>query len=428
VGRLDRWPLVIVPLLQSWGQIQHDFRLNWFVYLSMPFVAAFVGYTTKLLFLQMLYRPLEFRGFFGFIGWQGIVPRRAGKVAATTIDLLTENLLTPEELLDKFNATEALEELREPLSSTIDDIAREVAALVRPGLWDQLPEAGRRAVLTRIDQQAPKILDNIFAEMKSDLGRYIDIKFLTVTTLVKNKERLNDLMKAIGGDAMGFVRRSGIYFGFLIGLVQMAAWGFIHNPWIMPAFGFGVGFLSDWLALTMLFRPMERKRVLGLVPFQGLLHADRDKITRDYARILATDLFAPDVLITGILEGPTADKLFDTIQREVSAAIDAQTGIAKPLVVLAVGSRGYREMKDTVFRELVERLPDTMELAGDYAVRALDIENTIVDKMSQLTEEQYESILRPVFKDDEAMMIATGAVLGGIVGELQVQIVEHFSR
>ena len=79
---------------QSWGQISSDVKLNWFIYLSMPLIAAFVGYTTKLVALQMLYRPIEFVGI-GPFGWQGVVPRRAGKTAAMTIQMLTDKLLRP---------------------------------------------------------------------------------------------------------------------------------------------------------------------------------------------------------------------------------------------------------------------------------------------------------------------------------------------
>lgn len=61
-------------------------------------------------------------------------------------------------------------------------------------------------------------------------------------------------------------------------------------------------------------------------------------------------------------------------------------------------------------------------------MQALDLEHTIIDKMSQLTNEEYESILRPVFKDDEPTMIAVGAILGGVVGELQVVLIEHFGN
>jgi uncharacterized membrane protein YheB (UPF0754 family) len=196
----------------------------------------------------------------------------------------------------------------------------------------------------------------------------------------------------------------------------------------MPAFGFAVGFLSDYIALNMLFRPVEPKKFLGFIPFQGLLHAQRDKITRDYAKILADDLFAPEILFDGIIKGPGSDKLFALVAKEVEAAIDAQTGIARPIVALAVGTKRYRALKDRVVQLVLERFPTTLLEAQDYAVGAIDLENTIVEKMNQLNNEQYESILRPVFKDDEPLMVVVGGVLGGVVGELQVLIIEQFGH
>lgn len=417
----------LLPLVQSWSEIKDDFSVNWLIYASMPFVAAFVGWSTKIVALEMLYRPVEYKGV-GPFGWQGIVPRRAGKVAATTIELLTQNLLKPEELLDKIDPTEAVDQLREPLVQAIAEITPELAEQIRPGLWTSLPEAGRRAIQARVLSQAPKVGERLLAEMRSDLSRYVDIQFLAVTTLIRNKDKLNDLMRSLSTDAMVFVRRSGIFFGLGIGLVQMVAWALFKNPWIMPAFGFGVGFVSDYIALNMLFRPLKPTRYLGGFTFQGLLHANREKITRDYAKILAEDLFSPENLFEGIFQGPGADKLYSLVAKEVSAAIDAQTGVVTPLVSLALGSKRYREMKETAAQLIIERLPETIATAQDYTMSVIDLEGTIVEKMSQLDDEEYESILRPVFKDDEPLMISVGAVLGGIVGEIQVQVIEHFGH
>ena len=416
-----------VVALQTWGEISRDFGVNWVIYVSMPLVAAFVGWSTKIVALEMLYRPVEFKGI-GPIGWQGIVPRRAGKVGSKTIELLTANLLNPEELLDRIDAGDAVEALRGPLLPAVDEISRDLAEQIRPGLWDSLPEVGRKAVTARIHAQTPRIVENMINEMKADLTRYVDLQFLAVTTLVRNKEKLVKLMRSVSDDAMAFVRRSGIYFGLGIGLVQMVVWALFKNPWIMPAFGFGVGFISDYIALNMLFRPVQPTKYLGFIRFQGLLHAQRDKITRDYAKILADDLFSPEVLFDGLLQGPGADKLFAMVAKQVDAAIDAQAGIAAPVLVLAVGTQRYRALKDRVSKQVLERLPSTLLEAQDYATSVIDLENTIVEKMNQLTNDEYESILRPVFKDDEPLMIAVGAILGGIVGEIQVQLIELLGR
>ncbi len=412
----------------SLTEILLDFREHWIIYFSMPLVAAFVGWSTKIVAMEMIYRPLEFKGI-GPIGWQGIIPRRAGKVGATTIELLTSNLLKPEELVSRIDAKEAVEVLREPLAASINDIASDVAEEIRPGLWASLPEAGRQAILNRIHSQAPRITEKMLNEMQSDLSRFVDMQFLAVTTLVRNKEKLNKLMRGMSDDAMAFVRRSGIYFGLIIGTAQMFVWAIFKLPWIMPAFGFGIGLISDYIALNMLFRPVKPTKYLGFIKFQGLLHAQREKITADYARVLSEDLFAPDILFDGILKGPGADKLFAMIAREVEAAIDSEVGgLTGTVVKFAVGTSKYNALKDKIVDLVVERLPATLLDAQDYAMSKIDLEQTIIEKMNQLTNEEYESILRPVFKDDEPLMIAIGAILGGCVGELQVLMIEFFTH
>lgn len=418
---------IAIPLVQSWSQIQHDLRLNWLIYLSMPAIAAVVGYTTKLVAIQMLYKPLEFRGV-GPVGWQGVVPRRAGKTASVTIQMLTDNLLRPEELLDRIDAQDAVENLREPLQWAVDAMARELIDYLRPGLWDTMPPAGRRAVQQRVQSAAPDVVDRVVARMKADLTRFVDLQYLAVTILVRDKAQLNEMMKGLGGAATTFIRRSGIYFGLVIGTIQMFAWGYFHNTWIMPAFGFITGFCSDWIALNLIFIPRNRKRFLGFIPFQGILHAEREQVTRDYARLIANDIFAMDVMVEAILNGPTSDHLFSVIGQEVADTLDAQLGAAKSLVALGVGSQRYKRMKDAVVSMMIARLPDTLADVKDYAARTLRIEELIIERMNQLSPEEYEGILRPVFKDDELLMISVGAVLGFAVGELQVALVEHLSR
>lgn len=417
----------MVPFVQSWSEIRVDVGSHWLIYLSMPAIAALVGYGTKLVALQMLYRPLQFRGV-GPLGWQGVVPRRAGKTASVTIEMLTEELLRPEEILDNIDPAELVEELREPLTEIVDDLARLLCQKVRPGLWDSIPQVGRNAILARIRRAAPGIVDNLLVDMRRDLGRFVDLQYLAVTILVRNKEQLNALVRGIGRAPMKFIRRSGIYFGLLIGSVQMVAWAYFHNPWIMPAFGFFVGFASDWLALNLIFVPRKRRKIFGLFPVHGVLHSQRDQITQDYARILANDIFSPEVLLEGLLHGPTSDRLLAAIDKEVSAALDDQLGLARPAVTIVIGTSGYRQLRSTVVNHLVDRIPETIAHAKDYAARTLGIEQLIIDKMNQLSPAQYEGILRPVFKEDELLMVTVGAVLGFGVGELQLLMVEHYGR
>jgi uncharacterized membrane protein YheB (UPF0754 family) len=63
------------------AEILEDVGRNWFIYASMPIIAAAIGYVTKLVAIEMMFRPLEFVGRKPFLGWQGVIPRRAAKMA-----------------------------------------------------------------------------------------------------------------------------------------------------------------------------------------------------------------------------------------------------------------------------------------------------------------------------------------------------------
>ncbi|HWU21843.1 MAG TPA: DUF445 domain-containing protein, partial [Nocardioides sp.] len=357
----------------------------------------------------------------GPIGWQGLVPRRAGKVAAVTIELLTENLLKVEELLDRIDGADAIESLREPLTHAVDEVAREVVDLLAPGGWDALPAGVRQGLIARVRSRAPAVVDRLLAEVRSDAGHYIDIHHLTVSTLVQHKARLNTMMRETAGASMLFLRRTGLVFGLAIGLIQTAAWAVLHSVWIMPVFGLVTGFFSDWLALTLLFRPQTPRRFLG-ARWQGVLHANRDQITRDYARIMAADLFEPAALIGTLLDGSGADRLFALVQREVADELRRQLGPARPLLQVGIGTQRYRDMQRLVAERTLSMVRSMPEVER-YAAEVLDVENVLASKMAQLTPEQFEGIMRPIFKDDEWLMISVGAILGFVVGEIQVEVV-----
>ena len=105
--------------------------------------------------------------------------------------------------------------------------------------------------------------------------------------------------------------------------------------------------------------------------------------------------------------------------------VDDQAGVAQPLVVMAVGSQRYQRMKQDIAARLIERLPVALKSVEKYADDAMDVRNTLVSRMKQMTPEEFEGVLRPVFEQDEWILIAVGAALGFLVGEFQVFVMLH---
>jgi hypothetical protein len=145
-------------------------------------------------------------------------------------------------------------------------------------------------------------------------------------------------------------------------------------------------------------------------------------VIADYAELLAAEILTPTNLIGAMLAGPQSDRLLALIAREVDSALSSQVGPAKPLLVLAVGGRRYQEMRAHIAASALERMRGDLDSVGDYAMEQLNVRGTIVTKMSAMTDDEYEALLRPAFKQDEWKLITVGAVLGFLIGELQVHL------
>ncbi len=397
----------------------HTFAEHWPVYVSMPFIAALIGYVTKRVAIEMMFRPLEFVGIKPVFGWQGVLPANAERMASTATEMLTSNLVDPREIFARLDPAQVAKEIEQPLLRVVEDVTREVMETYQPRLWEMLPSGAQQLLLKRVQAEAPRAITKIMREISQNIEDVLDLKHMVVTNLVRDKALLNRLIRDISRPEMRFIARSGIVFGFALGCVQLLVWTLTKSPIVLPLFGLGIGWFTDWLALKMIFLPREPRRFFGFYTWQGVFQKRRDEVAADYGDMIAREIITVPNLLEAVLRGPKSDRLFSLISREVQKTIDAQASVVKPFVAIAVGTKRFQEMKQAAAEKAAERVPDTIRHAETYAVNALDVRNTIVDRMRRLTPLEFEQLLRPAFRQDEWKLIAVGAVIGGLVGELQ---------
>ena len=242
-----------------------------------------------------------------------------------------------------------------------------------------------------------------------------DLTDMVVTTLARDKQLINKIFQETGRREFQFIGHSGFYFGFIFGVIQMVAWTFYKGDYQLPLFGLAVGYLTNFIALKLIFRPQTPIKIGGL-RIQGLFHKRQPEVSRDYAKLIADEIVTPSNIIEAVLKGPYADRVFHMIAKHVKRVIDAQSGMAKPFVAWTIGTKRYIDMKNLAVERIVEKLPDTVRSVDAYATEAMDIANTLSGRLSNLPPDEFEEMLRPAFEEDEWILIAVGAALGFCVG------------
>jgi uncharacterized membrane protein YheB (UPF0754 family) len=402
--------------------VAHAFNYPLWVYISIPIGAALVGWATKILAIKMMFEPVEFKGIPPYLGWQGQIPKRAPKMAAVAVDSLTSGIINPQEMFDKIDPDELAAELGAPLHDAAEELVDTMMLSFQPQLWRATPDTVKKLIVGNVEGRIPAASRSMFNEFRNQIDQIFDIKHMVVTNLVRDKRTLNSVFQDIGRPAFKFLIRAGLVFGFVIGLVQMVVFGITGWHLALPLFGLLTGGLTDYVALQMIFRPLQRRTILPGIRWQGVFQARRDEVIRGYAALMAREIFTPKAIMESLLTGPMSDKFFDVIQTEIAHTIDDQMGFTGRIISV-VGGRQYQDMKKKIADSMIERLPETSAHIEEYTADRLDLENTMVEKMRELDSLSYENLLRPAFKDDEWIIVVLGAALGFLFGELQSQLI-----
>lgn len=465
--------------MQSWSEIVADLSRNWPVYVSMPIIAALIGWGTKLVAIRMMFRPQRFRGI-GKLGWQGIIPRRAPQMVEVLCETITGRLVTAREIAEKIDGAEVAALIERPVRAEVGRIVREIMPEYQPTLWHLLPPVAQDLVVERVQDASPDVVVRITEAIAENIDDLFDLQEMVTAEFLADPDTLESMFLDVGRREFAFIRRSGLVFGFCIGLVQLAVWALFRNPYVMPLFGLFTGWFTDWAALRLIFNPKEPKRYLGVITWQGLFLKHRIPVSQEYGTLIATRVLTSDRLMRGVFTGPKSQQVVTVVADVVEDALrdhlgDLETftgldldslpilkelgiadlpglgvlrsdtgelpvssllsvvsevlnGPARGVSGLGLDLARVTPMCNAVASDLVAVLPDLLTGAEDYLTRVMEIQPIMAEKMAAMTPEEFESVLRPAFQADERTLIMVGAILGFLVGELQVLMVEHLTH
>lgn len=389
--------------------------------LMIPFTYGFVGWVTNWLALKMTFYPIQFIGFPPFLGWQGIIPRKAHKMASKSVDVITERLLNIKEVFLKVDPKKAEVVFLPALDSSIRYTIKEFSDSLDPKLWEIIPEIVKEEIYHKVRRESGITIRKVIKKLQADIDSLFDVKALVLKKLSGNNVGLVvELFQEVGAPEFRFIERSGFYFGFLLGLVQMVFMIFFPMAWTLPIQGVIVGYLTNYLALEMIFRPLLPKKILGLGTYQGLFLKRQNEVSRLYAKLVSEKILTPKNILSELIFGKASKEIIEIIRKEVSSHVDTVTFLAKPALYATGKINEFDSAKERIAVAMADNAIENAFHLESYLGESLQIETMMGDRMSALPPKEFESILRSAFQEDEMLLILVGAALGALVGWFQM--------
>ena len=399
-----------------------SFINEYWTYLTIPAVSALVGYGTNWLAVKMMMYPVEFKGL-GPLGWQGVIPANSKKMAHVVVDHSVKRVLTQQELIDRIEVEKLIEVLQGRIEPFVEDIVDEVMSQtghygvpVNDFLWSAAPGVLKNRVYQQVKKSMPDVLTRAVEDVRDSLDDLIDINEVIIEKLGNNKRMLIDIFRVAAAREFTFIERSGLYFGFPLGLPVMFAWYFFPVWWLLPAFGLAVGYITNALAIYLIQKPLHPVK-FGPFTVQGLFIKRQKEVSRYFGKVFANDLITAEVIMGEMLKTETAlDRIRELIEREVNRALEDTQGVLKPLTVLSLGREEYAKVGKIISDRAFEEFQNPDKRSYRYLDEAFDIEETVAERVGALPPDEFFELLHPVIAEDEWKLIAVGGLLGLAAG------------
>lgn len=189
--------------------------------------------------------------------------------------------------------------------------------------------------------------------------------------------------------------------------------------WVaLPALGSFIGWITNRLAIRLLFRPHRPVRLLG-VEVQGLLPRRRAELAKSVGRVLEERILTPEGLAARMQDPAVVSGVVETLKDVARQAFNERAGYLPSIIANPLSDY----VAATVEREAEGFLTDR---AGDWLAglaRELGVATTVQAELDALSLDDLEALVLELASRELRHIEILGAALGLIIGLFQAAVV-----
>lgn len=419
--------------------------------LTIPPVTAFVTWVHVWMALKMLFYPIKFWGiriphfpFFGLpgLGWQGIVPRKAGKISGVIVDQTLSKLGSLDEFFQAMEPDQMAEFITETVDKNLEDLIDEIMVERSEALWRSLPFAVKRRIYAQAHQMLPSIMQSLVNDLTVHVEDLVDMRQMIVNKMESDRRLMVNMFLKVGQKEIDFIWHISALIGLVFGIIQMFIFLFVPQHWTVPFFAAIWGFLTNWIAIWMVFNPVEPRfiryfklfSVKSSFPFiklekphwdrfrwQGGFMKRQDEVSEVFAEIVVRDLVTLENIMNEMMFGARSAQTRELMKSHLYEILD--TPVVRTSLRMSLGRREFGKLKNTIIDKSILATMVPLRDPKLNESRANKIFGLFRDRIRALSPSEFQNLLRPAFREDELTLIILGGLTGFLAGWLHLVLV-----
>lgn len=193
--------------------------------------------------------------------------------------------------------------------------------------------------------------------------------------------------------------------------------------WTLPFIAALVGWFTNFIAVKMLFYPKKPFSVLGLFSIQGIFPKNQHQVAEKIGKMVAEELLSSDDLREKLSNPENILSIKEMVQAKIDFYLNVTFPKHYPITAALLGEKRKTKFKDQVMLEVNESVPAVIESYMENLEERFNVEQIIKDKVADLPSEKLESLIMNLLKKEFKFIEYIGAVIGFLIGLLQVAMV-----
>lgn len=194
----------------------------------------------------------------------------------------------------------------------------------------------------------------------------------------------------------------------------MTAW-----VWITPFVGGLIGWLTNYLAIKMLFHPRHPRFILGFA-LQGVVPRRQRDLALKIGAVVEEELLKSEDILNAINTEELQAHLASVVESRLDRFLREKLFRGEFLYERVVSREGFQRVKRSIVTELVNLFPLEVEAALTQLVEKVDIKTIVADRVEQFDFERLEHIVYRVARAELFWVEISGGILGFLIGLMQV--------
>lgn len=193
--------------------------------------------------------------------------------------------------------------------------------------------------------------------------------------------------------------------------------------YILPPFvGALIGWGTNWLALKMLFRPIEPIRI-GPWSVQGVIPKRQDALARNLGDMVERELVSHHDFAAALSRPEMLDAFRPIVEAEARRFAEERLPGLHPMVSMFLTQGMKDKVAQMLAAELESMVPRFAGGAGNALEQIVSVRHMVREKVQAMSPKTMEDMLFSILAKEFGFIEWSGAVLGGLVGLSQSALV-----